>query len=162
MVCRLYCGFSRRWTLTFTVRSLRPPGKPNPHVRRVTGSALPGGGVAPAAAGERRPSRRATKGALSQERRAHRRAGGTCRRPARSRAPTRVWAAVERADSRSRYVSCEPARARQGAKLGPPPARAVIYLFGGSCARRRCAPRRPGRRLPSEDFIPLRPACCGD
>lgn len=96
----------------------------------------------------RRPSRRATKGALSQERRAHRRAGGTCRRPARSRAPTRVWAAVERADSRSRYVSCEPARARQGAKLGPPPARAVIYLFGGSCARRRCAPR-PSRPPPA-------------
>lgn len=87
----------------------------------------------------RRPSRRATRGALSQERR-----GGTCRRAALSGAPTRVWAAVERADSRSRYVSCEPAGARQGAKLGPPPARAVIYLFGGSCVRRRRAPWQSG------------------
>lgn len=42
--------FSRRWALRFTARSLRPPGNPNPSVRRVTGSAVPGGGAAPAAA----------------------------------------------------------------------------------------------------------------
>lgn len=69
--------------------------------------------------------------------------------------PPRFGAAVERADSRSRYVSCEAGRAGPAAKPGPPPARPVIYLFGGSCARRRSArgvcrppPSSPGLHPP--------------
>lgn len=44
------------------------------------------------------------------------------------------------ADSRSRYVSCEPGQAWRGAKPGAPPARVLIYLFGDSCVRRRRGP----------------------
>lgn len=90
------------------------------------------------------------------------RRGGTCRRPALSRAPTRVWAVVERADSRSRYVSCEPAGGPAGRQAGAA-ARPRGYLFirGQLRAQAQCALTVPAAAPPAEDFIPRWPACCG-
>lgn len=94
------------------------------------------------------------QGALSQERR-----GGTCRRPALSRAPTRVWAVVE---VRWLTLSLRELRAGwglQGASWGRRPP-AVIYLFGAAA---RAGAVRPwqSRPPPACGGLHPRPACCG-